>query len=295
MQALRGRAGGHRSRSGAERVVISLRCAVVRGRYRLAAIGLSLAASFGTLEAGAEAPPLHETGARGAESDPCLQPEQGRLRCPDLQMRRPFDLVAEHTPGGHVLLHSSSAIKSRGKGPIELHGKRIGPREMRVTQRIYRVGKRPLDVRTAGRLHFTFIPGQGGYWKFTDAASFDLWSVDRKGRRKRLVRTGPKTHYCFRDLVRTGPSRRSPHARVYPGCNQDPNKHRVTLGTSVGWSDVYPAEYYEQWIDVTGLRGCFAYVLVADPKNHIYESHENNNEAQRIVRLPPERGPGRCP
>jgi hypothetical protein len=45
---------------------------------------------------------------------------------------------------------------------------------------------------------------------------------------------------------------------------------------------------------VTGLRGCFAYVQIADPKNGIYESHEGNNEAQRIVRLPFERGPGRC-
>jgi len=210
-------------------------------------------------------------------------------------MRRPYDLLVERTPGGHVLLRATSAIKSRGRGPIELHGKRISSREMRVTQRIYRVGQGHLDLRTQGRLHFSFVPGQGRYWKFTDAARFELWSVDQTGRRRRLVRTGPKKHYCFRDLVHTQTSPHSPRQRIYPGCNQDPSKHRVTLGTSVGWSDVYPSTYYEQWIDVTGLQGCFAYVLVADPKNHIYESHENNNEAQRIVRLPTERGAGKCP
>ena len=37
---------------------------------------------------------------------------------------------------------------------------------------------------------------------------------------------------------------------------------------------------------MTGLRGCFAYVHIADPKNGIYESNEDNNEAQVIVRLP---------
>jgi hypothetical protein len=37
---------------------------------------------------------------------------------------------------------------------------------------------------------------------------------------------------------------------------------------------------------VTGLRGCFAYVHIADPENGIYESDEDNNEAQVIVRLP---------
>jgi hypothetical protein len=44
--------------------------------------------------------------------------------------------------------------------------------------------------------------------------------------------------------------------------------------------------YYQQWIDVTGLRGCFAYVHRADPNNHVWENFEGNNDAQRIVRLP---------
>jgi hypothetical protein len=158
---------------------------------------------------------------------------------------------------------------------------------MRVTQRIYRKDGSHLDVRTRGRLYFFSVPGQGRYWKFTDAARFELWSVDSKGRPEHLVRTGPKTRYCLRDLVRTSPSPASPHRRFYPACSENPKKQRVTLGTSIGWSDVYPAGYYEQWIDVTGLSGCFAYTLVADPKDHIYESHEDNNVAQRIVRLPP--------
>jgi hypothetical protein len=37
---------------------------------------------------------------------------------------------------------------------------------------------------------------------------------------------------------------------------------------------------------VTGLRGCFAYVHVADPRNGIFESNEVNNQGQVIVRLP---------
>jgi hypothetical protein len=229
------------------------------------------------------------------EQNPCLGPHQARFRCPDLQMRRPYDLYVEHTPGGRALLRATSAIKSRGLGPIELHGVRTGDKEMRATQIIYRVDGSHLDVRTGGELYFYFIPSQGRYWKFADAARFELWSLDDKGRRKRLVRTGPKTHYCLRDLVRTSGLRRSPRTRVYPGCSQDPGRRRVTLGTSVGWSDVYPSTYHEQWIDVTGLRGCFAYVMVADPKNHIDESHEENNQAQRIIRLPFERGPGPCP
>ena len=54
------------------------------------------------------------------------------------------------------------------------------------------------------------MPSRGGsYWKFKDAARFELWAIDRSGRRTTLVRTGPKLDYCLRDLdrVRGGPDR----------------------------------------------------------------------------------------
>jgi hypothetical protein len=234
-------------------------------------------------------------GSEQVAANPCLGPQAARLRCPDLQMARPFGLRVERTAGGRSLLRAGNAIKSRGRGPVELHGRLIARRTMRVRQRIYGVGREHVGVRTGGRLYFYLIPGQGRYWKFRDAARFELWSVDGEGRRRRLVRSGPKLYYCFRDFRKTSPGLpHAPRARLYPGCSQNPRKRRVTLGTSVGWSDVYPPEYHEQWLDVTGLRGCFAYVQIADPKNGIYESHENNNQAQRIVRLPFARGPGRC-
>ena len=101
--------------------------------------------------------------------------------------------------------------------------------------------------------------------------------------------------YCLRDLQRTHPRARSPRRRVYPACSTSRRKRRVTLGTSVGWSDVYPPAYPEQYLDVTGLRGCFAYRHTADPRNGIYESDETNNSAQVTVRLPFKPGKQRCP
>ena len=88
---------------------------------------------------------------------------------------------------------------------------------------------------------------------------------------------------------------RSPDRFVYPSCNTSPGKRKVTIGTSVGWSDVYPPTYPEQWIDVTGLRGCFAYRHIADPRNGIYESNERNNSSAVTVRLPYRAGRQRCP
>jgi hypothetical protein len=65
------------------------------------------------------------------------------------------------------------------------------------------------------------------------------------------------------------------------------------LGTSVGWSDVYPYEYPEQWIDVTGLRGRFAFVQVADPEGLLIESDHRNNLSETFVQLPSGRVLGR--
>jgi hypothetical protein len=174
---------------------------------------------------------------------------------------------------------------------------RIGPRFMRARQRIYTQGGKRIGISTGARLQFKFAHQQRYWWKFYNAARFELWRLDDEGHRTRRVRTGPKVAYCLRDLSRTRPMLpRSPRYRVYPACSTNARAQRVTVGTSVGWADIYPPAYPEQWIDVTGLRGCFAYVHMADPENGIHESDEDNNEAQVIVRLPfsPGRVRGGC-
>ena len=85
--------------------------------------------------------------------------------------------------------------------------------------------------------------------------------------------------------------RRSPRHRVYRACSQDPGRQRLRLGTSVGWSDIYPSDYDRQWVSVAGLRGCYAFVMRVDPQNLLYESNERNNRSVRIVRLPYRGGP----
>jgi Lysyl oxidase len=220
--------------------------------------------------------------------NPCAGPEAVHLRCPDLVMRRPWGIYTDRsTKPGRTLLRAGNAIDSIGKGPAELFGTRIGPRFMRARQRIYKPGGGRIGVATDGRLQFKFAHLSRFWWKFYNAARFELWRVDESGKRTRLVRTGPKVAYCLRDLVHTRPALpRSPRRAHYPACSNNARAEHATLGTSVGWADVYPPTYPEQWIDVTGLRGCFAYAHIADPNNRVYESDEDNNESQVIVRLP---------
>lgn len=232
------------------------------------------------------------TGATAAEN-PCLGPAARYLLCPNLRIGKPADLYLDYG-GGRALLRATSDVESRGRGPIELRGHRNGWHTMRVNQRIHRVGGGRLVLPTRATLHFTNVGSYfgGSYWKVHQLARFELYRVGPKRRIGRLVRTSPKLNYCLRDLERTGPGRRSPHDRHYPGCDQDPYTDAVTLGTSVGWSDIYPADYDKQWIQVGGLRGCFAFTMTVDPQHLLYESNEHDNTSRRLVRLPYRGEPG---
>ena len=223
----------------------------------------------------------------GPVDNPCEGPEAKHLLCPDLRIGKPSELYVERT-GGHVLLRATSDVRSRGRGPMELRGRRNGWHSMRVNQRIYKAGGGHITLPTHVSLHFTDVGAYwgGAYWKVHQLAHFDLLRVRKDGGLGEVVRTSPKLNYCLRDLERTRPGHRSPSSRHYPGCRQDPYIDHDVLGTSVGWSDIYPAAYSKQWIDVAGLRGCFAYRMTVDPKEVLFESNEDDNASQVLVHLP---------
>jgi lysyl oxidase len=228
-------------------------------------------------------------GAAGAAAEnPCEGPQAHTLLCPNLRIGPPSEMYVQGDGRGRQLLRATSDVRSRGLGPMELRGRRNGWRTMRTVQRIYRKGGGHLDVRSEAMLRFTGVGAYFGgfYWKVHQLARFNLRRVRPDGRLGGVVRTSPKLNYCLRDLELTRPGRRAPSSRHYPGCNQNPYQDRVTLGTSVGWSDVYPASYHQQWINVAGLRGCFAFEMVVDPKELLFESNEEDNTSVRTVRLP---------
>ena len=237
---------------------------------------------------GPSATPSPAAGKRGEAGNPCLGPERHQLRCPNLRIGPPSEIYAQYGGNGRVLLRATSDVRSRGLGPMELHGRRNGWRTMKVNQRIYRKDGGHIDVRTDATLRFTNVGAYwgGSYWKVHELARFELRQVEADGSLGRVVRVGPKLNYCLRDLELTRPGARSPSSRHYPGCNQNPYRNRVTLGTSVGWSDIYPAPYDKQYIQVGGLRGCYAFEMIVDPEHLLYESNEKDNRSRRLVELP---------
>jgi hypothetical protein len=235
------------------------------------------------------------------EENPCEGPGAKALLCPDLRVGPAADLYVERSGGGYgygggTLLHAGNDIRSRGRGPMELRGRRYKRNWMHANQAIYKVGGGVEVFRTEADLHFYNVGYEygGSYWKVHDPLSMEVWSLDENRQPLERVRRGPKVFYCFRDLEHTRPMKRSPGHPVYPACNQDPGRERVRLGTSVGWSDIYPSTYDRQWVNVTGLRGCFAFVMHVDPENLLYEENERNNRSTWIIRLPYRDGAQDC-
>jgi hypothetical protein len=236
------------------------------------------------------------TAPAGADAAGPCQAAPPHVRCPDLIMSAPSHLRLDRTTRhGRVLLRAASSIDNHGRGPLELRARRVGRHRWRVYQAIYDRRGRAHLFHTHAALVFKFIPGErygygnvgsDSYWKVKHAAGFQLWSLGAHFQALSLVRTGPKVAYCLRDLRRTVPSRVSPSIPVYPACSQRPRIHRDLLGTSVGWSDIYPYEYPQQWIDVTGLRGRFAFVQIADPDKLFFESNHRNDVSETYVELP---------
>jgi hypothetical protein len=225
--------------------------------------------------------------------NPCRSAEAKQLLCPNLRIGPASEIYVD-SAAGRVLLRATSDVRSRGRGPMELRGKRNGWRTMTTDQRIYKAGGGHIDVDSEATLRFTDVGAYwgGAYWKVHELAQFELRRATPDGRIGEVLRTSPKLNYCLRDLERTRAGHRSPPRRHYPGCSQNPYRNQVTLGTSVGWSDIYPAPYHQQWIDVSGLRGCFAFEMTVDPENLLFESNEDDNSSRRLVRLPYTGRPG---
>ncbi|QEC47615.1 hypothetical protein FSW04_08530 [Baekduia soli] len=243
------------------------------------------------------APASAEDGPAGPGTSPCEDPLLA-LRCPNLRMDPPSDLHVQRA--GHVLrLLATNHIVNNGAGPLELRATRTSdPRYAKASQVIYDRRGRPVYFPEAGYVYWKAIPGQGHYWKYFRAARFELWTVNPDGSRAAMIRTGPKLSYCLRDLDRVAGYARSPRRAVYPACSQDHARRELRLGVSPGWADVYPWHYHENWISITGLRGCFAFVHRADPTGELIEEREDDNAAQRMIRLPPRHGsvaPRGCP
>ena len=84
---------------------------------------------------------------------------------------------------------------------------------------------------------------------------------------------------CYALLARTAARSKCPTYVEPPSCSPgQPDALTASMGLSVGWGDIYPANIALQYVDITGLpQGKYKLTASANPNNQAFESNYSND------------------
>jgi hypothetical protein len=213
---------------------------------------------------------------------PALSPE---LRA-DLDQRPPSDLQIQ-VSGSRFLLGFTSASDNVGLGPLSIVASRPSRAvpTMRASQRIRILGGSSRTYPGIGVLRYT-IAWPHEHWHLMDFQRYEL----RRASDHAVVVRDRKSGFCLADHwaeVR-GVVPGKPRRPVFnSNCGQhEPHALAVSEGTSVGYTDRYPAFFHGQNLDVTHVPAGI-YVLVHRTNSNLFlrELRYENNAASLLVRL----------
>jgi hypothetical protein len=207
----------------------------------------------------------------------------GVPKFPNLVQRPPSGLVLEHTGGGHWLLGFTSMVDNRGPGILWIHASRPrGSKIMLVRQYLQLAGGgRRMDAISGGLKYVNAPPHH--HWHFL---GFDHYELRSAGDFKLRVRDY-KSGFCIAD--HWGTAIGVPHGppRFLGDCEQfDPEARHVQEGSSVGYTDRYPAFFHGQQLDITKVRaGRYWLVHRANEDFHLRETSYSDDAASILIRL----------
>lgn len=231
------------------------------------------------------------TRLTGLRWRPVLSPE---LR-PDLEQQPPSELSLLESRG-RFLLGFRSATDNVGEGPLEIEAFRPnGLPTMRTVQRVRLAGGGSRVYRRVGFLRYTYSATHD-HWHLMGFQRYEL----RRGDDHSLLLRDRKSGFCLNDRWGNAAAgftgrRRSPVYTDY--CARGNARAQALLqGTSVGYSDVYPAHFHGQNINVTRIpAGVYVLVHRASPNLLLRELRYENNAASLRIRLSWPNGRSRKP
>jgi Tol biopolymer transport system component len=225
---------------------------------------------------------LTENAVADDEPDWAAVPSS-RQRLPDLDQRAPTGLDVSFS-NGRYKLGFTSATDNIGLGPIWIRGVRNGRRETMEATQLVSFGDGVRTLPRVGTMRFT-ISGSHRHWHLLRFQSYEL----RRAGDFSVAVTDRKSGFCLLD--RWGRSLASirwrPPPRFVGNCGQEwPGARRIEHGTSAGYTDLYPAHFHGQNLDVTNVpTGRYWLVHRANPFRRLRELNYENNDAAVLIRL----------
>jgi hypothetical protein len=179
----------------------------------------------------------------------------------------------------HLLLKFNGAIHNIGAGPVEIRGSGPLNGQMTVTgQRIYRQDSTFYDDTSRHAvIHYENTDGHD-HWHLMNAARFSLWNQSGTAE----VAPGAKVGFCLEDGEAADPFAAPTPAyasTTIQRCKEgQPEATSVYEGISSGWRDVYGANVYFQWVDISDVApGLYRLGGQMDPDDFVREANEGNN------------------
>jgi hypothetical protein len=201
---------------------------------------------------------------------------------PDFEQRAPSGLVIAGGPG-RWLLGFTSLVDNLGPGSSVLVGVRSPGQElMNGTQRVRLANGLTRVYRNVAQFRYTNSPPHH-HWHLMRFDSFELRALDGRT----LVRDR-KSGFCLADHWGAAPGSYPNRHPVFLGdCEQfHPEATHVTMGTSPGYTDRYPAFFHGQNIDITGVpTGVYVLMHRVNASMRLRELRYSNDAASVRIRL----------
>jgi hypothetical protein len=201
---------------------------------------------------------------------------------PNLVQRPPSGLVVAGG-GSRWALGFTSMVDNRGPGILWLHGVRAkGARVMKVTQLVELAEGGTRVDPPSGEMHYVVAPPHY-HWHLLGFDHYELRSTRDFKLRVRDYKSG----FCIAD--HWGHAIGVPHGppRFLGNCEQfDPHATFVEEGSSVGYTDRYPAFFHGQQLNISHLKaGKYWLVHRANEDFHLRETRYDDNAASLLIRL----------
>jgi hypothetical protein len=201
---------------------------------------------------------------------------------PDFDQRAPTGLQIAGGPG-HWLLGFTSLVDNLGPGSSLLVGVRPpGATRMIGTQRVRLANGATRTYKDVAQFRYTNSPPHH-HWHLMRFDSFELRTLDGRT----LVRDR-KSGFCLADHWGAAPGFYPHRHPVFLGdCEQyHPEATHVTMGTSPGYTDRYPAFFHGQNVDITGVpAGVYDLMHRVNASMELHELRYENDAASVRLRL----------
>jgi hypothetical protein len=205
---------------------------------------------------------------------------------PDLDQRAPSGLVVAQV-GSRFKLGFVSAVDNIGRGPVWVVASRASTKTpvMHATQLVVLRSGARRAYPNVGIVRYTPSP-EHSHWHYLRFETYEL----RRGGDFTLIVRDHKSGFCLADHYGYAARRAHiahPKPRFLGSCAKGrPQATWVEQGSSVGFTDRYPANYHGQNLDITGVAaGTYWLVHRANPFGGLHELTRANDNASVLIRI----------